>query len=224
MVLRQFLLGKMFYISMNMNVSQIGFSGKTTSAKKAEQPKKTNHVVANQTDVVSKDGNEALKNVALAGLNLCRTMSVHQNGSDYKIEGKYKVIGEMPTKEANAEWASRGYTDNPYKDGQTAQIIELTDKTKFVRTYDKENSGMYGSWVMKYDDIKGLSPEQIADKFALPQVPKYMCDVEFPAGTKMRTGECNPLYGWNGGGQQFDLMGARVGEFGNEREIGRGAK
>jgi hypothetical protein len=130
----------------------------------------------------------------------------------------------MPTKEANDEWASRGYTDMPYKENETAQIIELTEDTKFVRTYDKENSGMYGSWVMKYDDIKGKTPEEIADEFALPQVPKYMCDVTFPAGTKMRTGECNPLYGWNGGGQQFDLMGQRVGEFDNEREIGNGAK
>lgn len=208
-----------------MDITKIGFSGSVTSSQKTSEVKKSdNHSVANQTDVISKDGNEAMRNIALAGLNLCRTMTVNQNGSEYKIDGKYKVIGEMPTKQANAEWASRGYTDMPYKEGETAQIIELTKDTKFVRTYDKENSGMYGSWVMKYDDIKGKTPEQIADAFALPQVPKYLCDVTLPAGTKMRTGECNPLYGWNGGGQQFDLMGERVGKFDNEREIGNGAK
>ena len=48
---------------------------------------------------------------------------------------------------------------------------------------------------MKYEDIKGLSPEKIADKFALSQVPKYVCDCTLEVGTKLCTGECNPLYG-----------------------------
>ena len=209
---------------MGINITQVGFTGKSTAAKKAETQKTDIQERDNQKEVVSQSGNDAIRSSAMAGIKLNRTMSIQRNGEEYRVEGKYRVIGEMPTKEANDEWASRGYTDMPYKENDTAQIIELTEDTKFVRTYDKENSGMYGSWVMRYDDIKGKTPEQIANDFALPQVPKYLCDVTFPAGTKMRTGECNPLYGWTGGGQQFDLMGARVGEFGNEREIGHGAK
>ena len=151
--------------------------------------------------------------------NIHRTMNIRQAGNDYKVEGKYKIIGEQTAEQANDFWKSVGYTDSPYKPNKKAQIIELTQDTKFVRTYDGKNSGMYGSWVMKYDDIKGLKPEEIADKFALPQVPKYMCDCTLPKGTQLRTGECNPLYGWKGGGQQFDMMGARVGKFDNEKEI-----
>ncbi|MBR2525460.1 hypothetical protein IKE67_03230 [bacterium] len=120
-------------------------------------------------------------------------------------------------------WATKGYTDEPYKSNQLTDIIQLTEPARFVRVYDGEISGKAGSWVMKYDDIKGLNPEEIADKFALPQVPKYVCDVDLPKGTFLRTGECNPLFGWKGGGQQYDLMGARVGEFINEREIGAAA-
>lgn len=202
---------------MNMEISRVGFYSleKPKTSKKAKIS--DNKSIANHTEVVSKNGNLAIRNMALA--NLHRTMTVRQAGNDYKIEGKYKIIGEQTTEESNDFWKGVGYTDAPYKPNQKAQIIELTKDAKFVRTYDGKNSGMYGSWVMKYDDIKGLSPEEIADKFALPQVPKYMCDCTLPAGTKLRTGECNPLYGWKGGGQQFDMMGARVGKFDNEREI-----
>ena len=79
-------------------------------------------------------------------------------------------------------------------------------------------SGQYGSWVMREKDIRNLSASQIKDKFALPSTPKYITDVEFPAGTKLRKGVVNPLDGWgSGGGVQFDLMGQRIGDFKNER-------
>ena len=200
-----------------MEISKKSFTGTKAPELRKKDAIKDNKAIANQTDVVSKDANSAIRNMAMA--NICRTMSVKQAGNEYNIEGKYKIVGEQTTEESNNYWKSIGYTDAPYKPNQKAQIIELTKDTKFVRTYDGENSGMYGSWIMKYDDIKGLTPEQIADKFALPQVPKYMCDCTLPAGTQLRTGECNPLYGWKGGGQQFDMMGARVGKFDNEREI-----
>ncbi len=208
-----------------MQVQNIGFKGLNRIESKAEtkDSKSKAKSVANNTDVISKDGNLAILNSALASLNISKTSKVIQNGKEYQIDGKYKVIGEMPTSKVNAEWALRGYTDMPYKDGETAKIIELTDDCKFVRTYDNKNSFKAGSWIMKYDDIKGLTPEEIADKFALPQVPTMICDCTLPKGTKIRTGECNPLYGWNGGGQQFDLMGQRIGEFNNEREIGEKA-
>ena len=208
-----------------MNIQNIGFKGleKFDSQSVDKKVKTGSKAVENSTDVISKEGNAAILSSALAALNIAKTSTIIQNGSEYKIEGKYKVIGEMPTSEVNKEWAGRGYIDMPYKDGQKAEIIELTDDCKFVRTYDNKNSFKAGSWLMKYDDVKGLSPEEIADKFALPQVPTMICDCTLPKGTKIRTGECNPLYGWNGGGQQFDLMGQRIGDFGNERKIGNKA-
>lgn len=200
-----------------MEITNLGFYGLNKPQLQTKPEKHDNKAVANHTDIVSKAGNSAIRSMAMA--NIHRTMNIRQAGNDYKVEGKYKIIGEQTAEQANDFWKSVGYTDSPYKPNKKAQIIELTQDTKFVRTYDGENSGMYGSWVMKYDDIKGLKPEEIADKFALPQVPKYMCDCTLQKGTQLRTGECNPLYGWKGGGQQFDMMGARVGKFGNEREI-----
>lgn len=112
------------------------------------------------------------------------------------------------------------YDNPPYKPGTIVNEIELSEKTTFVRVYDGETSGMYGGWVMKAEDIEGLTPAQIQDKFALPSTPKYVADVNLDAGTHLRTGVVNPLEGWgNGGGIQFDLMGQRTGEFVNPRPL-----
>ena len=135
---------------------------------------------------------------------------------------KYTEIKTFSAEETN-QW----FIDNvkpdykpPYKSGTVVKEIELTENTTFVRVYDNmpDGSGMYGSWVMKADDIKGLTSVEIQDKFALPNIPKYMCDVELEAGTHIRVGEVNPLDEWgNGGGTQYDLIGQRIGKFKNER-------
>ena len=59
-----------------------------------------------------------------------------------------------------------------------------------------DGSGMCGSWVMKAEDVEGLTPLEIQDKFALLHTPKYICDVELEAGIHIRVGEVNPLEGW----------------------------
>ena len=143
-----------------MEITNLGFYGLNKPQLQTKPEKHDNKAVANHTDIVSKAGNSAIRSMAMA--NIHRTMNIRQAGNDYKVEGKYKIIGEQTAEQANDFWKSVGYTDSPYKPNKKAQIIELTQDTKFVRTYDGKNSGMYGSWVMKYDDIKGLKPEEIA--------------------------------------------------------------
>lgn len=141
-----------------------------------------------------------------------------------------KIADGVLSKEVNsftAEETNRWFVNNvrsdykpPYKPGTVVKEIELTEDTVFVRVYDNDpgGSGMYGSWVMKAKDIEGLTPKQIQDKFALPNTPKYRCDVELDAGTHIRVGEVNPLDGWgSGGGTQYDLIGQRVGNFVREK-------
>lgn len=112
-----------------------------------------------------------------------------------------------------------GYDQPPYKPGTKTYTIELDETNTFVRTYDGENSSMHGGWIMKNSDIKGLTPNQIQDRYALPFTPKYIADVKLDKGTNLRTGIVNPLFGHKGGETQFDLMGQYIGEFGNERLI-----
>ena len=52
----------------------------------------------------------------------------------------------------------------------------------------------------------------------MPNIPKYICDVNLEAGTRLRTGEVNPLFGFDGGGIQIDLQQQWIGDF---REIGK---
>ena len=133
----------------------------------------------------------------------------------------FTTIRKVTAEETNSWWKNvMGYDNPPYKPGTMVEEIKLTKDTTFVRVYDWEVSGMYGGWVMKAEDIAGLTPKQIQDKFALPSLPKYMADVKLKEGTTIRTGIVNPLEGWgNGGGIQYDLMDQRVGEFLNPREL-----
>lgn len=82
--------------------------------------------------------------------------------------------------------------------------------------------GRWGKWpvLMRTCRIVSLMP---AIKFPLPSIPKYIVDVHVEAGTHLRTGVVNGVPGWGrGGGIQFDLMGARTGEFVNPRPLPSG--
>ena len=106
----------------------------------------------------------------------------------------------------------------PYAANSIVHEIKLTENTLFVRAYDATESPMKGGWVMKAEDIAGLTAEQIKDKFALEHLPKYICDVEIPAGTTIRMGYSWEIEGWgNGGGLQFDFMQQHIGDFYNQR-------
>ena len=147
------------------------------------------------------------------------------------IEGSSKALNgikvsskiEKNADEINNWWkVEKGYDKPPYKPGTVVQEVELQETTTFVRVYDDVNSFQKGGWVMKKEDIAGLTPAQIKDKFALPEIPKYITDVTIPGGTKVRVGEANEVSGWGkGGGTQIDLMGQRgIGEeFSNPRPL-----
>lgn len=88
----------------------------------------------------------------------------------------------------------------------------MTEQTRFIRVYDGLNSQQQGGWLMREEEIVGLTPEQIRNKFAIPFTPKHITDVVIESGTKLRMREANRLFGFDGGGTQFDLMGQYVGE------------
>lgn len=72
---------------------------------------------------------------------------------------------------------------------------------------------------MREEDIKDLTPEQIQQKFALPNKPTDKVDVILPKGAKIREGTANEAFGFEGGGTQFDLNGQRIGKFINSRPL-----
>ena len=56
---------------------------------------------------------------------------------------------------------------------------------------------MYRLCISQSEDIAGI---KLQNKFALPNTPKYICDVNLEVGTRLRTGEVNTLFGFDGGG------------------------
>ncbi len=133
------------------------------------------------------------------------------------LKDKVKLNQYQSAESVNDWWANNGYDRPPYTPKTVVQDITLDCDTIFVRVYDGNISGLRGGWVMCAEDIKGLTPEQIQQKFALPSTPKYIGEVKLKAGSNIRMGEVNPNYGFNGGGIQFDLKGQYIGEF---KEIG----
>lgn len=89
----------------------------------------------------------------------------------------------------------------------------------FVRVHGGSNK--VSKWMMKASEIEGLSPQQIQDKFALPELSTHISNVNVPAGTNVRVGVAGKVNGWgNGGGQQVELL-QRLSEdaFTNTRKL-----
>jgi hypothetical protein len=111
--------------------------------------------------------------------------------------------------DVNADFVAKGWQP-PYAAGAKAAEFTTTTEMMFVRVHGPDNKAR--SWMMRPADIHGLSPQQIKDKFALPDLPTMVSDVTVPAGTRVRVGEVAAQDGWGkGGATQFELL-ARLPE------------
>src|SRR5690606_16656159 len=107
----------------------------------------------------------------------------------------------------------------PYVPNTQLVSVQIAQPETFVRVYVQEanKSELSGSWMMRPEDIAGLTPEQIASKYALPQVPTHVADVRVPAGNTLRVSVANDVQikqglGGNGGGGgvQFEILNSRT--------------
>ncbi|MBB3391050.1 filamentous hemagglutinin [Rhizobium sp. BK275] len=107
----------------------------------------------------------------------------------------------------SANWANSQFPDGyspPYTPGTFVREFVSDGNQMFVRVVSGNRPG--GQWIMRQSDIEGLTPQQIADKFALPEIPTGVTSIQPPAGIRIRTGEVNPNFGRPGGGTQFQLL------------------
>ena len=200
-----------------------GLNGIEAEANKlAKAPKGLDGVIEG-TGNVAEDVGKAGK--GLEGAAKGAESAAEDAGKVVESGGKttYKILNTSSAEDVNKIFKDTMGYEPPYKPGTSVTEIQLTENATYVRVYDKVNSRMQGGWVMKAEDIVGLTPQEIQNKFALPNTPKYICDVNLEAVTRLRTGEVNPLFGFDGGGQQYDLIinGKNVGTFTNERIIGQ---
>ena len=81
---------------------------------------------------------------------------------------------------------------------------------------------MVRSWMMKQEAIDGLTAGQIQSKYALPELPTYMSEIRVPAGTRIRTGIVNPVFGGIGNATQYELLQRLPGSaFSNTVRLGQ---
>lgn len=111
---------------------------------------------------------------------------------------------ELTAAQANAPHLAAG-RQPPYAEGTIARDITLNGERTFVRVHGETNQAR--SWLMRPEDIQGLTAQQIQDKFALPELPLYVSDVHVPAGTRIRVGIVGEQPGWGKGGAiQYELQ------------------
>ena len=97
--------------------------------------------------------------------------------------------------------------DPPYKPNSKVTEFTTTQEEFFVRVHGENNKG--GQWMMHESAIRGLSPEEIKEKFSLPEVPTHKTTVVVPKGTRIRSGKINPLLSFGGidkNAKQFQLL------------------
>ncbi len=106
-----------------------------------------------------------------------------------------------------AKGKKQGDIKSPWKSGSDVLEYTTEEAEQFVRIHGDDNA--VGGWMMKKEDLMNtdgtmMSPSQMKDRFALPELPTKISDVTVPAGTKMRTGEAGAVDGWgSGGGTQY---------------------
>ncbi len=109
------------------------------------------------------------------------------------------------TKIEDAAAINKSYGEPPYLAGSKVVEMETTATETFVRVHGPNFAA--GNWVMRENDIVGLTGPQIAAKFNIPEVPTALSKVSVPGGVKMRTGIVGPnAFGSSKGAIQFEIL------------------
>jgi len=126
------------------------------------------------------------------------------------------------------KYNSDGTYQNEWKaDGKAIEFSTSQDSTEFVRVLNVGKDSITepaGNWVLRMQDIEGLTPAQIRQKYALPQEPTHFVPVTLPGGVNMRSGASASNDFGAGGGYQYNIrQNGRLPEewFGNLVRIGK---
>ncbi len=127
------------------------------------------------------------------------------DGTAQSSRGRYANRTNVTYRSAddvNAEFS--GYMP-PYQRGTRVTEYTTVHSDQFVRVHGERNAAR--SWMMRREAVQGLSPEEIARKYSLPEIPTHISDVNVPAGTRVRTGRVADNFGGNQGAIQYQWLG-----------------
>lgn len=131
------------------------------------------------------------------------------------VDPRGEVLAIYSSDYANGLLISQGRATSstrPFLDDRAVDEVRTSQTEHWVRTYsynpDSLKGGAVGSWLMRASSIRGMTPEQVRDFYALPSTPTNLTSVTVPAGTVVWSGTAGPIAGWGtGGGQQMFLTG-----------------
>lgn len=118
------------------------------------------------------------------------------------------LLNTLTDTQANTVLATYGYVRPPY--AGAVYEIRTTEPTQLVRTYLYDATDPFnpsGRWTMRALNLRGLTPAQIKDFYALPTAVNRATIVQVPTGTRVYAGYAGPLSDWGtGGGPQIFLF------------------
>ncbi|WNZ86719.1 hemagglutinin repeat-containing protein [Pseudomonas sp. P108] len=115
-------------------------------------------------------------------------------------------VRAISANEANAPFVERGWSP-PYDTGSQVRTFTTATEIKFARVSTVDNP--QGAFLVRADEIAGMTPEQIQQHLALPKVPTQVAEVSVPPGTNMQVGRvaAQPQFGASSkGGVQYQLL------------------
>jgi hypothetical protein len=123
-----------------------------------------------------------------------------------RAEAQISDVRAISAETANAPFAKRGWFD-PYASGTRPRVFKTQSELDFVRLHGANNPE--GRFMVRADEIAGMTPNQIRQHLALEFTPTYISDVRVPASTQMQAGRVGAQPQWgvpNKGGMQYQLL------------------
>ena len=133
--------------------------------------------------------------------------------SNNRLNGAALKVSRRSANQVNRE--QRDYSDlgrrfhRPFAEG-TVDVHDIRSPAYFVRFSGGETQPK-GNYMMRLQDVEGLTPAQIRDRFAVPTVNtmEQMHIIEVSFGAQMLSGAVNRHPQWgSGGGKQYLLNGS----------------
>ena len=124
-----------------------------------------------------------------------------------KIENDgYKIIDIKDAAIANAEWADMGYDLPPVAAGTKVYNV-AAGNFQYARVFKKGVNKPKSPFILRADDIQGLSAIEIAEKYALPQTPDKIVYPKIPSDVPLEISIVGPQKTWGtlGGDAQYAI-------------------
>ena len=123
------------------------------------------------------------------------------------INVDYEVLDIVDSNIANMEWNDMGYDLPPIANNTKAFKVKAGNYM-YARVYrEGSKSKAKSPFILRYDDIKGLTAKEIANKYALPQIPNRIVFIKLPLELPLEVSIVGSQEKWkaSGGSVQYTI-------------------